>query len=302
MQLQALKKLVGLPTDIIGYFDNNCCENSCCACGGGRMSNIVWLTNFGVLNKLTVDNKDDRIMEITLDIVHGAYWRPLQRYFWQWTGVSGIPFNVKQKPLLPYANYFTRLPSAGEIFCRRCQCKHFVKRSFNDCLVGYDPDLWAMATCDYPTDYPQSSHAMTWTVGEQVRNLFIDPTIWGAPPLTVYALRNLPPVGEVKIAISRSEGEWSSVDEVSVLDLAQLNVDLVAFGYNGLQADDIVYLGDVIHKAGFVVRNGQILERPRPLPTYPGKWVGYMTPGNIRMHIEIPDTAQCAYLVDFRRL
>lgn len=298
---QRLQTLVDLPTDIIGYINTACCDDRGCACQGSPGCRLVWYQNFGVLRSVKITNREDgTAIDITIEIEYGAYWRPLSRYFWEWASYTGERSTIP--PILPYEDGITPYPRCGMIFCKTVQCMQFVKRNFDNCNLGYDPALWLEENCRLAPLYPKIGSAESWESGRVLRTYWNDATVWNAPLLSIYAFKRLPQTGIISIRVNRSYGVWSTIDETTTIDLAALSGALSAAGYGGLTSTDILYVGDVSRKPGFVMRGGVIIETPRPIITYPGEWPGYLTPGEMQLDINTPGGTLTAHSLMYRRM
>lgn len=299
---ERLQRLVDTPTDIIGYVNAACCDDSSgCACQGAAGCRLVWYQNYGVLRSVKLTGrKDSLITDVSIDIEYGAYWRPLSRYFWEWTGYTG---EIEERaPILPYAQGITPYPRCSMIYCKRVNCTQFVKRVFTDCNLGYDPGLWVEENCQTAPGYPKTGSAESWVSGDLNRVYWNDPTVWNAPLQSIYAFQNMPQTGIITITAKHSAGVWDRVTETSSIDLSILNGALAAAGYGGLFNTDIMYIGDVTRKPGFILRNGVVIDTPRPAVDFPNEWPGYLTPGSIDLTINTPGATQTALNHIYRRM
>ena len=120
-----------------------------------------------------------------------------------------------------------------------------------------------------------------------ITEFFIDPQKYSGSPSSFYAFTNLTTSGEITISINRDTGVFfgQTVLEVSRLDLAQLNTDLLNSGYSGLLIGDIVYTGNVDPFPAFIVRGSEVLDA-LPKWSYPGTQVGELGRGYARITIE----------------
>lgn len=300
--LQRLKRITGRPTDLIGYSLINCCEpgTGSCGCGGGSGCTAVWYHTTGVLKEVRPHMRPDgETIEVSITIEYQSYWRPLSRYFWEWTDATSIPRDLKT--VKPYRFGMKPLPRCQSMFtCNTC--RQFRKRLYADNLISFDPDFWVAANCENYPGYPDTGSAETW-LGNTIDKInFVDPSNWSAPLLSIYAFKHLSQSGQIYIQTEHSDGVWGRETDTAVLDLAVFNSQLVSAGLGGIEQDDVMYLGDVGRKPGFIIRDGVILDNPRPLPQYTGNWPGYLTPGKYRFTIRAPIGTKVAYRHDGRRL
>lgn len=304
MTLARLQSMVDMELDIIGYLDLGCCSNStCCACSGGSGCRLLWLETRGFLDSVDPKQRDNAdVVEVSIGFKHSGYWSPIHRYFWNFGGGGGFANPLAMEAWTPYRDYMMAVPHCDEIFCDSCPCESFHKRNFEDCLLGYDPELWVAIACELPPFYPPVNYSTSWTTDQPKQYLTIDADLWSAPPMSVYAFRNLPDTGTIQIDVNRPEGLWGGKAETTTLDLAALNDALDDGGYTGLLTTDIVYLGNVEKMPGFVVRGGEMIDNPRPLPDYVGRWPGYLAPGYNTVKLTVPEGVEFAYIHEMRRL
>lgn len=300
---ERLQRLVDVPTDIIGYVDISCCNDiGCCACQNSGGCNLVWYQNYGVLRSVKITNRDDNsAIDIAIEIEYGAYWQPLSRYFWEWGSYIGNPPRPAA-PTTPYSRAIVPYPRCSTIFGDCNECNQFKRRIYTDQNVGYDPGLWVAEVCQLAPGYVIPGVAESWVTGHIAKNYWNDPSVWNAPILSVYAFRNLPQTGTLSITVQRSNGVWENISESTTIDLANVSGLLTEAGYGGLMSTDILYIGDLERKPGFIMRGGAIIDTPRPAVNYPSEWPGYITPGTIKLDVSAPGSSEIAYKHAYRRM
>lgn len=149
---------------------------------------------------------------------------------------------------------------------------YFVRWLDRDTLLN--PDYWEVA---FSVDGGQGMEF------EEVYEVFYhsDPMRWSAPPQAVYAFTGLLPYGTLSIQAQRSTGPWHGDDyeELSTLNLVELDAQLALQGYGGLFNSDILYVGDIFPFPGYILRNGAILENITPGWDYSGLFPGELQCG-----------------------
>lgn len=266
--LQAYRQHVGIPTDIIAYdIDVGKCA---CACEG----ELTWLHTRGVLQSVSPANANPHdLATIALKVDIEAYWEPLDPSFWKWE---------------------TYFPTAAQLFAFHNCNRMFVKQKLSNVLSVYDPAGWECTNI---------SHAISWMPINTWHEIQIDPLCWPAPPRSMYALKNLPTFGEVTINVNREVGVWGDHNqEATVIDLAATHNKLVAAGRTGLLRTDIMIVGDVFGRPGFILRNGSIIEDVFVTAFYPAGWPGQISSGNSRIMINGHSQIVAGFQHIYRRL
>lgn len=294
-QIEKLKRLVGLPTTIIAYDVMSFGDMDSCLCQLQGIQAVPWYSTFGVLNSITEDEEAQGFTSITLNITANPYWSMLNRYLWNWQGGDFDPY---YPPLIstPYQDFIYQYPGTDGLVPGFGDF-HWSRRPV-DRLVAYDPALWAKLHLNTGLPFETGTGA-TW--GASYHAAYCEPTEWSAPPLSLYAFKNLPTSGEVVIKVRHLEGIATVKEYITTIDLVETNMRLLAAGYPALQLTDIVYVGDCYPKPGFIVRDGVVLDTP-PHVIYPEQWPGQCSVGKNGIIFVLPGFTEAAYLHTYRRM
>jgi hypothetical protein len=306
--LQHLKSLVGLPTDLIGYVivdeANAPCSDCACACGmAGCGCRLLWLHNRGVINgvRLNGDDAERDYPELEITLEHDLYWEPINRYFWHWQADTYSPFKA-WGTVLPYSTGLQPYPTCENLFAGCAPCRVFARKVYADADLGLDPDLHQADIANHMLNYPDIGLTRAWSAGNKAYRVQVNRDLWGAPPSSFYAFRKLPTTGSITITVQQVQGTWRAGTTSATLNLATLNASLAAKGYTGISPTDVLYLGDVEKRPGFIKRGTVKIDNPRPEIIHTGFHVGMLQPGRNEIQITVPSGAEHASVHRYRRL
>lgn len=317
--LQELRSIVGMPTNIIAYYINDTTEtiSKChCACYSEcKDCKLTWLQTFGALTDVSI-SRGDPFEPATIDLTIEIYefWRNLNVAFWHWGGGENIaPLNkipVHANTVSEYQELLGFCPTCDMLFaCDDC-VKAFRRINYEDCdEFVYDPLFWQAYHCqcnDCSHGVVQSSETVNrWY------NINVPKSHWGAPPLSLYSMTNLPSTGDIYIQVFHEDNMVSCMDETS-LSIDDLNVQLNDAGWLPIQPTDVLWFGEVreyfnnkLYSPAFIKRNGVIIQDVHPAFNYTTFFPGMLWPGLNRVFIDIPDSnrdALVAFWHQFRRL
>jgi hypothetical protein len=124
------------------------------------------------------------------------------------------------------------------------------------------------------------------------------------PPSAIYAFTGCAATGTLSINIEklRHGNVWNTETDTTSVSLAALDTALSNAGYTGLLTTDIIIIGDVEMRPGFIIRSGAILPgvfvETSHSSAYPGE------PGMERYSIDfvLPEGVLYAFLHRFQRL
>ncbi|APU89033.1 hypothetical protein Rctr85_002 [Virus Rctr85] len=268
---------------------------------GDCISNLLWL--YADTTIVDVDDKSEYNSlsnvwsfdqhPINLTIKAGLRWRVLSPWFWEYRD----PLEYIINPLDPanaqtgIDNYFHHPESFDDLL----SCAYFYR--WQSDLSTYSTLFWGRK---YSDGLLGGSGSDFVDFGDY--SFYSDPQLWSADPTSVYAFTGLSPSGSISITVQRSTGLFSNqgVEEVSTLDLAELDTDLAAAGYSELRLTDIVYTGALAPFPGFVMRDGQRITSFKPKWSYPGSYPGETGRGYNTFTVSSEDTTgQVAFLHDY---
>lgn len=268
--INSLKSLIGYKNiPVIGFF----MENS--QIDGQSVPNLLWL--YANCTIKDVDASSDYNSEkdvwgfdkqpITITLVADLRWRSLSPWFWEYRDPHDylINPNAPTNSQVGIDNYFYHPPTFNDL------SENFYFFRWQSDLSQYNPTFWGI----------KYDSGLLGGVGSDFvdfgsHSFYSDPQLWSAQPTSVYAFTNLSDAGEINMTVRRQTGLFASqyIDEVSSLDLAQLNDDLITAGYSGLLPSDYVFTGYLSPFPGFVYRNGERLTGFTPRWSYPGTYPG----------------------------
>lgn len=299
VKYRQLQALTGLPVEIIGFELEECIE-----CGNTSGACIaVWYETIGRLDEIAlevVENED--VLNCTINVTYSAAWRPLNRLRWRW-GPLGGGWKPEEHPPYPYKLAISGYPRCDAIACECGEdCDQFVRTSYMPSIVNLEPEAWVNAHAHHYAGYPATGQATGWHTGvHSLQSIGVEGR-WNHPPTVVFAATKLPQTGSLEIHVGRKQGPWGYVEEYSTLDLSAYSTLLTNAGLGGLFYDDKIYLGNLGDRPpGFLVRNGFIIEFPRPPVKYSGAWPGFMSPGPSQFEFKGPNTSLLATMIEYRR-
>ena len=326
---QHLKRMVGHPVPIIGWFDDGCCGGGCpCECHGNGCV-AVWVENYGIIRGVNLTNNKNPMDDapgITIDVELGSYWQPLSRIQWEWSSAftanpseyscNGDPFIDPEPPWgthIPavertdYWKYLAPYPRCDMLY-GPCKCEGFAYRGYGERTM-LNPKLWPYTVGYHHPSYPATGYAGEWvTFGstqlvEDKREFNIDVGRWGAPPLSWYAFSQIvEPVGMIAIRVECPSGLWGRQAMWTKLDVGALNQSMITGGYGPLLPTDTIIIGDMDRMPGMIMRNNLIIPDIRPLPIFEGPWPGYFEPGKVETGVIMTCGGVYRFKHEWRRL
>lgn len=299
-KVNLLRRMKGIPVEIIAWEVLDCCHEGGCGCHTSSYAPIIWYSNYGVLTSVEETSSHRKFPTVSLSLVVGAFWQPINRYYWSWqtedpdyfSGVGLRPaashiytpsLSTTYTPI-NYGSYMHQYPGAFEI-----HQKWGWKRVLNDEITYYDPNLWEKFLSNLTDNFPLAS-ARSWDTAFSY-DVDVDESLWNAPPLSLYAVSNLPTTGELTITVERLNSQNMKVTEVTTVDLGQLYFDL--YFASAYYRTNTLIIGDLRRKPGFVVMDDEVGGSPTivsdiyPYTTFPGLWPGMLSPGRNRVTITV---------------
>jgi len=327
--LQHLKRMVGHPVPIIGWYDDGCCGSGCpCECSTTGCV-AVWVENYGIIRAVNVTSnksQNDTAASITIDVEMGSYWQPLSRIQWEWSNAFTAnpseypcltdPFIDPDPPwgvVLPhverddYWKYLAPYPRCDMLY-RNCKCEGFAYRGYGE-FTMLNPKLWPYTVGFHSTGYPMTGIAGSAGVAgatarvEDVNEFIVDVGRWGAPPLSWYAFTQIVnPQGFISIRVECPSGLWAKQVMWTKLNVSTLNQSMIDGGWGPLLPTDTIIIGDLDRMPGLVMRDKRILPGIRPLPVFEGQWPGYIEPGRVQVAVIMTAGGFYSYKHEWRRL
>lgn len=316
-QLNELNAIAGGEIDVIAYTFNDCCGELDCTggCGNPNDGDLTWLHTRGVITGTDLDDKNGQ-GQISVDLTCQSEWQPLNRLLWHY-GERNAP-DKRHTLQTPVFRDLGRLPTwkVVEALEKGCISQIFWQRQYSDALVMYDSEVWAALHSYLRPSYIKTGYGHTWREAEVDAHalnrrilrdaLHVDASQWSAEPSSLYAFRALPRRGELSITINRRVGSsvFQYEDRATILDLEAINDDLYDAGYDGLQSDDIIIIGDVNTLPGLIIRDGEIIPNIYPAVSFPDDHPGELGIGSnyITIALEMLDDVEIARLHTFRRV
>ena len=326
---QHLKRMVGHPVPIIGWFDDGCCGSGCpCECSTAGCI-AVWVENYGIIRGVSLTSnksQSDTAASISIDVEIGSYWQPLSRIQWEWSNAFTAnptdgccvddPFidpeppwgiNIPHVERDDYWKYLAAYPRCDMLY-QRCKCEGFAYRGYSE-YTTLNPKLWKYSVGYHARSYPTTGFAgeavtfgHTYTA-EHVDEFIIDVGRWGAPPLSWYAFTQISvPKGNISIRVECPSGLWNKQTMWTKLDVGALSQSLIDGGWGPLLPTDEIIIGDMDRMPGVIIRNKMIIPKIRPLPTFEGQWPGYIEPGKVTAAVIMTTGGTYRFKHEWRRL
>lgn len=286
--LEHLKSLGGRRDVPIIAFRYESYDDNCCDC----TYPVEWIVTSGVI--LNVKEGAEykaakapfsfEVADVDLKIEIGLVWRTLSPAEWEYRSWASAFID-------PYSDMNTQ-QTFGSVFThpRSLDTDNANGVKENGYFYRWQTPRSRLSPVFWAEKYVGSTvggYGSNWTVPGSLE-INANPARYSGPTDSTYAFKNLTKTGTVRIVVTRDTGLFNgqTVDEVSSLNLVQLDADLYATGFSGLLTDDIVYTGSVDPFPAFIVRNGTTLP-VLPKWSYPGTAVGELGRGYIRLRVEV---------------
>lgn len=297
--LEHLKFLGGRRNTPIIAFSLENIDADCC--GDGCAGYLRWLINNAIITDIDprYESQSDSsvwgfdVIEVSFSVTLDPVWRGLNPWLWEYRPWNERIINPldENNSQVSFDNQFTTPIELSDLH----ENGYFYR--WQSVLSDLNPAFWALV---HQTDFPtgQGSDYRDFTTIE----FYSHPSRWSAPPRSIYAFRGLSATGSISIIIKKPIGYFQNqfIEETSSLDLVQLDADLAAAGYFGLQSSDEVFTGLAHPFPGFVKRNGAVLPSIRPRWIYSGTYPGETGSGyNIIEFQSTASSGQIAYVHDF---
>lgn len=300
--------MVGKPTDIIAFrmSDNEHQTGEGCHC---YPNDPIWLHTRGVLRSATPSHNDpltNPAATIQLSIEINNWWEPLNPIFWAWESEPFAYYNTTLAPEYVTPELVSEMPSAQDVLDRK---KKWVRKVFDYPQFIYNPDGWENEFCDECGNLANGK-ASSWMQGNAWKETRGMPLTWNAPMRSMWAFKNLSGKSGVIEIKTVSGVAWEREDSTTTINLAQLNDDLLSRGVQ-IEDDDILMIGDVSHRPGFIMKREEVsggrylyLEVPNftPIVNYARFWPGQLSVGNNRFMVITPSGVLYAYRHTYRSM
>lgn len=242
-----LKNLVGKPVDVIGIYP---LKLECSI-------DAIWLHTRGRIDRLR--GRPNEIGEYKIDIelsMLGA-WSPLNRLLWEYVDFDQSAIVAEAAPTSPSVDLITPYITWDEYLIEKAATRLWYWRQRPERFgLMYDPDYWSLAVRYLPSGFHSIGDNFEWNTQRVLNTLWQDNTLFNARPLTYYALRGLDPDFSVDIIVTR-DADLGGQETVTI-DAGTLDSVLTSETGLGLQATDILLLGDIEGKAA-ILRGGAIV-------------------------------------------
>lgn len=309
-QIEELKRMIGVETDIVAFTIADCCpDKDCCGCNGFSYD-IVWLTGRGTITELRAD-ETDYSHTLILNVAMATPWKAMNRAVWEWREGKAIwrretaPAN-RLLTLRPYP--FVR-DVFGDDAGHMCSNYFFVKREYQEEWVLMEPEIWPVYHDYHRFDFPQTGFYSDWhesSLNPIWRNVvsMSAQRLWSLEPSTYYVFEADNTSDVIQVQVERFIGNnlWKTDTQQSVLDLAELNTEMNAAGLGNLLPTDRIIMGDLDQNApGAVIRAGARLPVYVPA-TFEGEYFGALGVERSKVTVTLPPDTRFAMRADFQTL
>lgn len=319
-QFNRLLSMAGKPhIDVIGYLPNDCCctGSSCGKCGdcqGDRP--VTWLTTTGTIEsvergyEVSGDTQyPGSMMSVSFKMILDAYWYPMNSYVW-YPQYGAEPYDsFRQDADLVKGILPTHVDERSRFY--------FWKRNYVNENLLYDPLNWSEM---YRYDDAVYSPGFIPNVSAEFRyRVRVPRTRWAASPTSLYAFRNLPTDGEIRITVNSEIAPFQTQSFESTIDIVSLFTEAFVIGidtseFYPTQYDSLI-VDDGLYHPGFVFKDSlkSFMQIPNddwtdslrtlvPLWTYDTRAPGELLGVDNYVTIETPPEVEIAYLHTFRGL
>lgn len=312
---QKLKSIAGRQTKVIGFYTPHLTFDAQCGCNIHPIDcEIYWFEADAIMGSVNVAFKDlDAPPTVDLSIEFLSFWKPINMHEWHWGDSSASLLATKTvNPV--YTSDVGWEPDCHDSLGNAFGISQWIHRRYNSYQHLYDPEYWvAITRCGEPMLDSCNCHnchygvASDWALGNNVLNIQGDIGLYGAPPLSVYAFKNLSSGGDIRI---RCYGGMTTnfIDETTLIDIEQLNSDLIDAGYSVAGVNDVLYVGDIMRIEGGVVyahafleRSGVLLANFLPKVSYKRTFPGEIPPGESTVILSLPFETEYAFVHIWRR-
>lgn len=316
---QQLRSIVGTPDTLICYVLPNeyppqfdLCQpcNDCCNC------EMFWISAPAVLTNVSV-NKDDFYngFKIELSFALLDFFVSLSPFIWSYTGdyrqdTKEIEVSNLELSAIIENNEF---PNCETLFTDCPSCKFFSRTNYisdiNLPFIQFNTNVWSTIgntsnDCKYVNAFSPTGTPIILLPAAQpygmVYDVFIDPSLWGATPISYYAIyfsdlassTNVLTLTTSDVRI-RILNEYTNANylrsEETFLYLNDLADQLIALGTN-LRAGDIIYAGNIniydkgtdeFYRPAFVYRTTSNDGYQGILPVHPKFTYSGFSPGQL---------------------
>lgn len=275
----------------------------CGVAGEGSLCAVQWLETTGMIRSVQVTPQRMRTPRVQIELSIQPRWTGLNPVFW--TYKHGVFQHDVEQDLICECDdptlWVSRFPTCEQLLDGvRGQLGIFHRRVFDDTLYPclMEPSAWQVMVDGCPSPYPVG-RAVTAQRGAFQYEVFSYPDgFYNAPPTSLYQITNVLTTGVFRMVIQRKDGVWRMRRDVVEVNIEDVNTALNLNGLADVSATDRLIWGDVVYRAGFIVRNGSVLTaggRVFRLPIagengngYKGTHAGELSPGTNRVAITPP--------------
>lgn len=305
-QLQQLQSVLGVETDIIAYELISCCSAGCCACENGYQD-ILFFSTRGVLERVSA-SENNQVDQVQVSLTLDTTWKPLNRSVWEWSSSKPSVWLPQPAPSNPdIVDILRPYPFVMDFEASPCSGNHFQKRYFDDPLLQYRTELWPFLHSRHRPMYPSTGLGRSHSSSAPTTVVQCNRDIFSAEPSSLYSFSNfsLSPTGVITIAVQRHYGNqlWQTTTQLTTIDLAQVDAELAAAGFGGLDPQDQLVTGNIPRRymPALIIRAGAILNTFVTV-NYAGEYPGATGLERSRVDVTKPPNVFYGYLHTFRRL
>lgn len=292
------------PQQIKRLADTSCLPlTQCGVAGEGRLCAIQWVETTGVIKSVQVKPQRMGTPRVKIELSMQPRWAGLNPIFWEYKG--GVIHHDVMDDLICQCDEPSLMvkpfPSCEMLFNGvTCGVGLFHRRVFDDSVLAclMQPDYWQVMVDGCPSPYP-IGRALSQQAGARQYDVYSYPDgFYNAPPSSMYQISNIQNEGVFRMEIRRKVGVWRVRTDVIEISIAEVNDALDLNGLAPIGSSDRLIWGDVLYRAGFIIRSDAVLyagNLPFRLPVhgdsgraYVGAYAGELSVGHNHITVKPP--------------
>jgi len=276
---------------------------TCQLAGEGTLCAVQWVETTGVIKSVQVKPQRLGTPRVKIELSIQPRWQGLNPIFWEYK--KGVIHHDVMDDLICDCGEPSHLvkpfPTCEMLFdAVKARVGLFHRRTFDDAILAclMQPEYWQLMVDGCPSPY-EVGRAVSRQSGTLQYEVFSYPDgFYNAPPSSMYQITNVQNEGVFRMVIKRKDGVWRMRQDVVEISIAEVNDALTLNGLSEIVPSDRLVWGDVLYRAGFIIRNEAVLyagELPFRLPVrgadgkgYAGTYAGELSPGTNAIRVQPP--------------